>query len=171
MEQIIIHVDMDAFFAAVEILDDPSLRGKPLIIGSLPHERGVVATCSYEARRYGVHSAMNIKDAFRLCPNGVYMHPNLEKYKAISEQLHKIWNSYATALEAVAFDEAYLDVTEEAGDYAGARLIGYEIRRRIREELGLSCSVGVAYSKTAAKTASEEKSPTATLRSRRRRTL
>lgn len=159
MEQIIIHVDMDAFFAAVEIRDDPSLRGKPLIIGSLPHERGVVATCSYEARRYGVHSAMNIKDAFRLCPNGVYMHPNLEKYKAISEQLHKIWNSYATALEAVAFDEAYLDVTEEAGDYAGARLIGYEIRRRIREELGLSCSVGVAYSKTAAKTASEEKKP------------
>ncbi len=159
MDQIIIHVDMDAFFAAVEIRDNPALRGKPLIIGSLPHERGVVATCSYEARKYGVHSAMNIKEAYRRCPNGIYMHPNMDKYKAVSQQLHAIWNSYAAALEAVAFDEAYLDVTARAGDFEGARQIGQEIKRRIREELGLSCSVGVAYSKTAAKTASEEKKP------------
>ncbi|MBQ7598120.1 MAG: DNA polymerase IV [Clostridia bacterium] len=159
MSQIIIHVDMDAFFAAVEMRDDPTLRGKPLIIGSLPQERGVVATCSYEARKYGVHSAMNIKEAYRLCPNGVYMHPNMEKYKAISHRLHEIWNSYATALEAIAFDEAYLDVTERAKDFDGARSIGLEIKRRIRDELKLSCSVGVAYSKTAAKIASEEKKP------------
>ncbi|MBR2533066.1 MAG: DNA polymerase IV [Lachnospiraceae bacterium] len=159
MDQIIIHVDMDAFFAAVEIRDDPSLRGKPLIIGSLPNERGVVATASYEARRYGVHSAMNIKEAYRLCPNGIYMHPHMEKYKAVSGQLHEIWNSYASALEAIAFDEAYLDVKEQAADFAGARRIGYEIKQRTREKLGLSCSVGVAYSKTAAKTASEEKKP------------
>lgn len=156
---IIIHVDMDAFFAAVEIRDDPSLRGKPLIIGSLPNERGVVATCSYEARKYGVHSAMNIKDAYRLCPNGIYMHPHMDKYKAVSDALHVIWNSYATALESVAYDEAYLDVTERAKDFDGAREIAHEIKRRTREELGLSCSVGVAYSKTAAKTASEEKKP------------
>ena len=159
MGQIIIHVDMDAFFAAVEIRDDPTLRGKPLIIGSLPNERGVVATCSYEARTYGVHSAMNIKEAYRLCPGGVYRHPNMEKYKAVSAQLHRIWKEYATVLEAIAFDEAYLDVTERAGDFDRAREIGYEIKRRIRDELGLSCSVGVAYSKTAAKTASEEKKP------------
>lgn len=159
MDQIIIHVDMDAFFASVEIRDDPSLRGKPLIIGSLPSERGVVATCSYEARKYGVHSAMNIKEAYRLCPNGIYMHPNMEKYRKVSGQLHGIWNSYATASEAVAFDEAYLDVTETAGDFTGARQIAQTIKRRIREELGLTCSVGVAYSKTAAKTASEEKKP------------
>ena len=159
MDQIIIHVDMDAFFAAVEIRDDPSLRGKPLIIGSLPHERGVVATCSYEARKYGVHSAMNIKDAYRLCPNGIYMHPNMEKYRAVSERLHEIWSSYAAALEAIAFDEAYLDVKARAGNFDGAREIAYEIKRRTRDELGLSCSVGVAYSKTAAKTASEEKKP------------
>ena len=159
MEQIILHVDMDAFFAAVEIRDDPSLRGKPLIIGSLPQERGVVATCSYEARKYGIHSAMNIKDAYRLCPGGIYMHPHMEKYKAVSAQLHEIWNSYATALEAVAFDEAYLDITERAGDFAGAEAIGHEIRQRTRDELGLSCSVGIAYSKSAAKTASEEKKP------------
>ena len=150
---------MDAFFAAVEIRDDPSLRGKPLIIGSLPNERGVVATCSYEARKYGVHSAMNIKDAYRLCPNGIYMHPHMDKYKAVSDALHVIWNSYATALESVAYDEAYLDVTERAKNFDGAREIAYEIKRRTREELGLSCSVGVAYSKSAAKTASEEKKP------------
>ena len=159
MGMIVIHVDMDAFFAAVEMRDDPSLRGKPLIIGSLPGERGVVATCNYEARKYGVHSAMNIKEAFRLCPQGVYRHPDMEKYKAVSHQLHAIWRTYATALEAVAFDEAYLDVTEQAGDFDGARAIGQTIKQRIRDELGLSCSVGVAYSKTAAKTASEEKKP------------
>ena len=148
MEQIIIHVDMDAFYASVEMRDDPSLRGKPLIIGSLPHERGVVATCSYEARKYGVHSAMNIKEAYRLCPSGVYMHPNYEKYKAVSAQLHAIWDSYATASETIALDEAYLDVTQRAGDFEGARQIAREIKQRTRDELGLTCSVGVAYSKS-----------------------
>ena len=123
MNQIIIHVDMDAFYASVEVRDDPSLQGKPLIIGSLPHERGVVATCSYEARKYGVHSAMNIKDAYRLCPKGVYMHPNFDKYKAVSAQLHQIWNAYASALESVALDEAYLDVTEKAAGGAWPDLL------------------------------------------------
>ena len=159
MEQIIIHVDMDAFFASVETRDNPSLRGKPLIIGSLPQERGVVATCSYEARKYGVHSAMNIKEAYRRCPNGIYMHPNMDKYKAVSARLHEIWNTYASAAEAIALDEAYLDVTEQAKSMEGARRIARTIKQRIKAELGLTCSVGVAYSKTAAKTASEEKKP------------
>ena len=159
MEQIIIHVDMDAFFASVEIRDNPALRGKPLIIGSLPGERGVVATCSYEARKYGVHSAMNIKEAYRRCPQGIYMHPNIDKYKAVSGQLHEIWNAYASAAEAIALDEAYLDVTQQAQDLEGARQIAMTIKRRTRKEIGLTCSVGVAYSKTAAKTASEEKKP------------
>ncbi len=159
MNQIIIHVDMDAFFASVEIRDDPTLRGKPLIIGSLPRERGVVATCSYEARKYGVHSAMNIKEAYRLCPNGVYMHPNYDKYKAISEQLHGIWNTYASAAEYIALDEAYLDVTAQAGSLERARWIAHTIKQKTWQELGLTCSVGVAYSKSAAKTASEEKKP------------
>ncbi len=157
--QIIIHVDMDAFYASVEMRDNPALRGKPLIIGSLPHERGVVATCSYEARKYGVHSAMNIKDAFRLCPNGIYMHPNFEKYRAVSAQLHEIWNTYASASETIALDEAYLDVTSKAGNWEKAREFGHAIKQRTREELGLTCSVGIAYSKTAAKIASEEKKP------------
>ena len=159
MDQIIIHVDMDAFYASVEIRDDPALAGKPLIIGSLPTERGVVATCSYEARKFGVHSGMSIKDAYRLCPGGVYRHPNFEKYRAISQQLHEIWASYASAAEYIALDEAYLDVTETAGSFETARQFARAIQRRTREELRLSCSVGLAYSKTAAKTASEEKKP------------
>lgn len=159
MDRIIIHVDMDAFFASVEARDNPSLRGKPLIIGSLPGERGVVSTCSYEARKYGIHSAMNIKEAYRLCPNGVYMHPNIDKYKTVSDQLHEIWNTYASAAETIALDEAYLDVTEQAQNPDGARKIAQIIKQRTKDEIGLTCSVGVAYSKTAAKTASEEKKP------------
>ena len=159
MDQIIIHVDMDAFYASVEIRDNPELKGKPLIIGSLPTERGVVATASYEARKYGVHSGMNIKEAYRLCPKGIYMHPDMEKYKSVSGQLHEIWRSYATELEAVAFDEAYIDVKEKAKDIEGARRIAREIKQRTLDELRLTCSVGLAYSKTAAKTASEEKKP------------
>ena len=159
MNQIIIHVDMDAFYASVEMRDHPSLRGKPLIIGSMPNERGVVATCSYEARKYGIHSAMNIKEAYRRCPNGIYMHPDFDKYKAVSAQLHEIWNTYAEASEYIALDEAYLDVTGKAKNFDGAREIAHTIKRRTLDELGLSCSVGVAYSKTAAKTASEEKKP------------
>lgn len=159
MDQIIIHVDMDAFFASVEIRDNPVLRGKPLIIGSLPTERGVVATCSYEARKYGIHSAMNIKEAYRLCPHGIYMHGNYEKYRAASNQLHGIWNEYATASEYIALDEAYLDVTESAGSWERACEYARRIKQRTLDEQGLTCSVGVAYSKTAAKTASEERKP------------
>ena len=143
----------------MEIRDNPALRGKPLIIGSFPRERGVVATCSYEARKYGVHSAMNIKEAYRRCPQGIYMHPNMDKYRAVSRQLHEIWNSYASAAETVALDEAYLDVTSRAKNLEGARRIAMTIKQRTRDEIGLTCSVGVAYSKTAAKMASEEKKP------------
>lgn len=159
MGQLIIHVDMDAFFASVEIRDNPALLGKPLIIGSLPGERGVVATCSYEARKYGVHSAMNIKEAYRRCPDGIYMHPNIDKYRAVSAQLNDIWNSYASASQKVSLDEAYLDVSDQAGDWEGARRIGHLIKQRTLDEVGLTCSVGVAYSKTAAKMASEERKP------------
>ena len=159
MNQIIIHVDMDAFYASVEVRDDPALSGKPLIIGALPSERGVVATCSYEARKFGVHSGMSIKDAYRLCPRGIYRHPDFDKYRAVSHQLREIWRSYAAAMETIALDEAYLDVTEQARNWEGAREIAQLIKRRTREELHLSCSVGLAYSKTAAKTASEEKKP------------
>lgn len=150
---------MDAFYAAVEIRDNPALRGKALIIGALPHERGVVATCSYEARKYGVRSAMNIKEAHRLCPEGIYLHPNFEKYRAVSARLHSIWDEYAEAAEYIALDEAYLDVTKTAGTWEQACAFAKTIKSRILTELGLTCSIGVAYSKAAAKTASEEKKP------------
>ncbi|MBQ2119292.1 MAG: DNA polymerase IV, partial [Clostridia bacterium] len=155
----IIHVDMDAFFASVEQRDDPALRGKPLIIGSLPGERGVVSTCSYEARRYGVRSAMNIAEAYRRCPHGIYKHPDMKKYLAVSAQLHKIWQSYAETAEFIACDEAYLDVTSTAPAYGGAVEVGRLIKERTLRETGLTCSVGVAYSMAAAKLASEEKKP------------
>jgi DNA polymerase-4/DNA polymerase IV (DinB-like DNA polymerase) len=159
MERIIIHVDMDAFYASVEARDDPSLRGKPLIIGAMPDERGVVSTCSYEAREFGVRSAMNIKEAYRLCPHGVFMHPDFTKYRRVSEQVHGIWESYASASEDVALDESYLDVTETAGSLEKAEKFAYEIKRRVLEATGLTCSVGVSYCKAAAKTASEELKP------------
>ncbi len=143
MDQIIIHVDMDAFYASVEMRDDPGLVGKPLIIGSLPHERGVVATCSYEARKFGVRSGMNIKEAYRLCPQGIYMHPDFNKYRAVSDRLHDIWNTYASASQTIALDEAYLDVTRRAKDWDGARRIARLIKQRTRDELHLTCSVGV----------------------------
>lgn len=158
-DRIILHVDMDAFFASVEMRDNPALKNKPLIIGVMPNERGVVSTCNYEARKYGVHSAMNIKDAYRLCPNGIYMRTDIDKYRRVSNQLHDIWKEYCTVYEPIAFDEAYLDVTETAGTYEKAKEMAMEIKNRTLDSLGLTCSIGVAYSKSAAKIASEEKKP------------
>ena len=163
----IIHVDMDMFYAAVEIRDNPELAGKPLIIGSLPHERGVVATCSYEARKFGVRSAMNIKDAYHLCPHGIYMHPNGSKYSQVSKDIHKIWDDYTDICEYISLDEGFLDITGTSHLFApkkgslqdGARAIAHEIKNRTEKDLGLTCSVGIGYSMMSAKLASEEKKP------------
>ena len=165
--KIILHVDQDQFYAAIEARDNPFFRNKSLIIGSLPHERGVVATCSYEARKFGVRSAMNIKDAYRLCQQGIFMHPNFEKYKRVSRQLHEIWKQYTEIIEYVALDEAYLDLSNVfavASDSWSAawnitRDIAQEIKLRTKTELALTCSVGLGYSMTSAKLASEEKKP------------
>ena len=157
--QIIIHVDMDAFYASVEMRDNKTFIDKPLIIGSMPNERGVVSTCNYEARKYGIRSGMNIKEAFNRCPKGVFMHPNFDKYIKVSNQLHEILESYTDRAEYIALDEGYLDLTGKVNSWEEARKIGHEIKKRVREELSLTCSVGLAYSKTAAKTASEEKKP------------
>lgn len=158
-DRIIIHVDMDAFYASVEMRDNENLRGKPLIIGAMPNERGVVATCNYEARKYGVRSAMNIKEAFRRCSKGIFMHPNFDKYREVSNKLHEILESYTDITEYIALDEGYLDLTNRVSSWEEACEIARLLKERIRKELGLTCSVGVAYSKTAAKTASEEKKP------------
>ena len=159
MDKTIIHVDMDAFYAAVEARDNPELRGKPLIIGALPHERGVVSTCSYEARKFGLRSAMSIKDAYRLCPQGIYMHPNMRKYEEASERIRKIWLSYTDAVEFISLDEGFLDVTGSKALFGEARAIGRQIKERIKTDTSLTCSVGVGYSMMSAKLASEEKKP------------
>jgi len=155
----IVHIDMDMFFAAVEIRNNPELVGKPLIIGALPSERGAVSTCSYEARKFGVRSAMSIKEAFRLCPEGIYMHPNGHKYTEASKQIHKIWNDYTDLCETISLDEGFLDVSGSEHLFGGAAAIGHEIRRRVKDETGLTCSVGIGYSMMSAKLASEEKKP------------
>lgn len=159
MNNIICHVDMDAFYAAVEVRDNPALAGKPLIIGALPHERGVVSTCSYEARKFGVRSAMSIKDAYRLCPKGVYMHPNPRKYKEASDKVHKIWSDYTDIIEYISLDEGFLDLTGSAHLFGGAKKVAFAIKERTKRETGLTCSVGIGYCMTAAKLASEEKKP------------
>lgn len=155
----IVHIDMDMFYAAVEIRDNPDLAGKPLIIGALPHERGVVSTCSYEARKFGVRSAMSIKEAYRLCPHGIYKHPNGKKYVEASRKIHEIWDSYTDLIDYVSLDEGFLDVTRTSRLFGGADLIGRKIKERTKEELGLTCSAGIGYSMMSAKLASEEKKP------------
>lgn len=155
----IIHVDMDAFYAAVEMRDNPELRGKPLIIGALPGERGVVSTCSYEARKHGVRSAMPISEARRLCPEGIYMRPSFHKYEEASGQVHEIWDQYTDLVEYISLDEGFLDVTHTMGIFGGAAKIGREIKSRVRDQTGLTCSVGIGYSMMSAKLASEEKKP------------
>ena len=155
----VVHIDMDMFFAAVEIRDNPHLAGKPLIIGALPNERGVVSTCSYEARQFGVRSAMSIKEAYRRCPHGIYMHPNGHKYVQASKQIHRIWDDYTDLAEYISLDEGFLDVTGSIGLFGSAENIGREIKRRVKAETGLTCSVGIGYSMMSAKLASEEKKP------------
>lgn len=159
MERTIIHLDMDAFFASVEVRDNPKLKGKPLIIGALPHERGVVSTCSYEARKFGVHSAMNIKEAYRRCPHGIYMHGDMRKYQRVSEQIHKIMLQYTDMIEFVALDEGYMDVTGSMRLFGSAEEIGRRLKKEIFDTVGVTCSVGISYSMMGAKLASEEKKP------------
>lgn len=155
----IIHVDMDAFYAAVEIRDNPQLKGKPVIIGAKPNERGVVATCSYEARAYGVRSAMSISQAYRLCPNGIYIQPNMEKYRLASKKIREIWQTYTDLIDYISLDEGYLDITASEHLFFGSKKVGLDIQARILAQLGLSASVGVGYSMMSAKIASEEKKP------------
>ncbi|MBR5155629.1 MAG: DNA polymerase IV [Clostridia bacterium] len=159
MDRTIIHVDMDAFFASVEVRDNPSLLGKPLIIGALPNERGVVSTCSYEARKYGIHSAMNIKEAYRRCPHGIFMHGNMTKYAEASEKIHEVMLQFTDMIEFVALDEGYMDVTNSIRLFGGAENIGRQLKKEIFEKVGVTCSVGISYSMMGAKLASEEKKP------------
>ncbi|HHX27916.1 MAG TPA: DNA polymerase IV [Firmicutes bacterium] len=152
--RVIILIDADAFFAAVEMRDNPEYRGKPLIIGAKPGTRGVVSTCSYEARKYGVRSAMPISQAYRLCPNGIYISPNMRKYAEASNAMFEICDKYTPLVERVSVDEGYLDVTPEDG-----AAIAERIRREIKAEVGIPVTAGVSYCKFLAKMAAEEAKP------------
>lgn len=154
-ERQIIHVDMDAFFAAVEQRDNPTCLGKPVIIGGLPHQRGVVSTASYEARKFGICSAMPIAEAYRRCPNGIFLPPNMPKYRAVSKEVHKIFQYFSPTIEAISIDEAFLDVTGCEGALGSAEKIGRNIKKEIFERLRLTASVGISYNKFLAKLSSE----------------
>jgi DNA polymerase IV len=155
----IIHIDMDAFYASVEQRDQPDLAGKPVIVGGSPQSRGVVATCSYEARAFGVHSAMPTSQAYRLCPDGVFVKPRFDVYKSVSLQVRAIFNEYTDDVEPLSLDEAYLDVSENKKNNPSATLIAREIQKRVKEDLNLTCSAGVAGNKFLAKIASGYKKP------------
>ncbi|HEX8669937.1 MAG TPA: DNA polymerase IV [Allosphingosinicella sp.] len=153
----IIHVDMDAFYASVEQRDDPELRGKPLAVGG--GVRGVVAAASYEARKYGVRSAMPAVTAKRRCPELIFVKPRFDAYRAVSNQIRAIFLDYTPHVEPLSLDEAYLDVTEDLKGIGIATAIAEEIRARIRADTGLTASAGVSYNKFLAKLASDQNKP------------
>ena len=150
---------MDAFFASVEILHHPEWRGKPVIVGSGPHERGVVSTCSYEARKFGVHSAMPSRTAYERCPHAIFVRPHMELYESVSEQAFEIFGHYTPYVEGVSIDEAFLDITGSLHLYGSARALGEALRREIHEKCGVTCSVGIAPNRLLAKLGSEEHKP------------
>jgi len=155
----IIHVDMDCFYAAIEQRDDPNLNNMPVAVGGRPHSRGVIATCNYEARRYGIHSAMPSAQAARLCPDLVFVKPNIAKYKQVSQQIRKIFNSYTELVEPLSLDEAYLDVSDSKHCRGSATWIAQSICREILEETQLTASAGVSTSKFLSKIASDWNKP------------
>ena len=154
----IVHVDMDAFYASVEQRDDPSLRGRPLAVGG-SKARGVVAAASYEARRFGVHSAMPSVTAVRRCPELLFVRPRFDVYKVVSAQIHAVFARYTELIQPLSLDEAYLDVTAPLLDLGSATAIAAAIKRAIREETGLTASAGVSYNKFLAKLASDHRKP------------
>jgi DNA polymerase-4 len=155
----IIHCDCDCFYASVEMRDEPSLRGRPLAVGGRPDQRGVIATCNYEARRFGIHSAMATAQAMKLCPELLVIPPNMEKYRIASRQIMEIYRDYTELVEPLSLDEAYLDVTESKHCKGSATLIAQEIRQRIFETVGITASAGVAPNKFVAKIASDWNKP------------
>lgn len=155
----IIHADCDSFFASVEMRDDPSLRDQPVAVGGSPDKRGVVATCNYLARRYGVHSAMPMSRAVRLCPSLVIVRSNMAKYKEVSGQVSEIFARYTDMIEPLSLDEAFLDVSKCQAHNGSATLIAQAIRAAVRNELRITISAGIAPNKFIAKIASDWKKP------------
>ena len=158
MRRWIMHVDMDAFFASIEQLDHPEYKGHPVIVGGLS-SRGVVATCSYEARKFGVHSAMPISRAKKLCPNGIYVYPRMDRYKEVSHQIFSIMKAFTPHIEPLSIDEAFLEVSGMSTMYSGPKALGRAIKDRVFEETGLIISAGLAPNKFLAKLASDLDKP------------
>ena len=158
MPRTIIHIDMDAFFAAIEVLDEPSLKGKPVIIGGTTN-RGVVSTASYEARRFGVHSAMPIFKAKEKCPQGIFLPVKMERYKEVSKRIMEILSDFTPLVEQVSIDEAYLDIAGTESLLGSPEEIARYIKARIGKETGLACSIGIAPNKFLAKVASDMHKP------------
>lgn len=162
MNRIILHCDLDCFFAAVEIRDNPKLRGKSVIIGADPKGgkgRGVISTCSYEARRFGLHSGMPISQAYQRCPHGIYLRPNFERYSSASKKVMQIISKYSENFQQVGSDEAYLDLTEICSDFNEVKQIAEQIQKEISEKVGITISIGCAPTKSLAKIASDFNKP------------
>ncbi len=155
----ILHGDLDAFFASVEQLDDPSLRGKPVVVGGSRHSRGVVSTCSYEARKFGIRSAMPAAQAYRLCPQAVFLPVNMPRYQEMSRQVFAILSRFSPIMEVLSIDEAFLDISGCFRLYESAEEIGRKIKEQVYSELGLIISVGISYNKFLAKLASDMDKP------------
>lgn len=159
MGRIILHLDMDAFFAQVEQVKNPALKGKPIVVGGEAGNRGVVATCSYEARKYGIHSAMSAAKARQLCPHAIFLSGSLTNYVFISAQIMEILQGYTPIVEPTSIDEAYLDVTQSVHLYGSPEALGMDIKKQILEKLKLTCTIGIAENKLLAKTASDFNKP------------
>jgi DNA polymerase-4 len=160
MSRLVMHVDLDAFFAAVEQRDNPQWRGLPLVVGAEPSRRGVVATCSYEARRFGVHSAMPISEAARrLPPDTIYVRPSMDRHARASRQIMAVLETISPWVEKVSIDEAYLDVTGLERLVGTPEVIGRRTKERIREDVGLTASVGIGPNRLIAKLASDADKP------------
>jgi DNA polymerase-4 len=155
----IIHCDCDCFYAAIEMRDDPSLCGRPVAVGGQPQQRGVIATCNYEARRFGVHSAMATAYALKRCPDLIVLPPSFEKYRVASAQILSIYRDYTDLVEPLSLDEAYLDVSQSSQCKGSATLIAQEIRARIASSIGITASAGIAPNKFLAKIASDWRKP------------
>lgn len=161
-DRAILHVDMDAFYASIEQLDDPRLKGRPVIVGADPkegHGRGVVAACSYEARKFGVHSALPIGRAWKLCPEGAFVRPRMKRYVQVSAQVMEVLRQFTNLVEPLSIDEAFLDITGSIALFGAPVQIARAIKKQIREATGLTASAGVAPNKFLAKIASDLKKP------------
>lgn len=156
---VILHLDMDAFFAAIEQTIHPSLKGKPVIVGGDPNSRGVVSTCSYEARNYGVHSAMPMREAYRLCPDAIYINTSGDKYSYMSTEVVKIMKEFSPKVEPVSIDESFADITAIHERYGGIERTAQEIKNQIKRELNLTCSIGIGPNRFVAKMASSSNKP------------